>query len=239
MPAEQRDSFVFKQFRLHHHQSSMKVGTDAVLLGAWAPTPEQERVLDVGTGCGILALMLAQRGASHVDAIDPDQPSVEEARLNFANSPWKEKLHVHHIKLQDYRGIPGGYSLMICNPPYFRQHLTSEARRRATARHDFLLPPEDLALHAVRLGSDNSRICLIYKTRFFNDLLYAMAQGGWFLHRRQDVVGCPGGQITLTLSEWRRQPADVITMPVLKIRDDDGSWHPDYRNLTSAFYPHF
>lgn len=114
--------FRFKQFTIQQEDAAMKVGTDGVLLGAWASVPEPgSRVLDVGTGTGLIALMIAQRaGDVRVDALEIDASSASQANENFQNSPWKERLNCVHSSFQDYASqcdLP--YDLIICNPPFF------------------------------------------------------------------------------------------------------------------------
>ena len=128
--------FRFKQFTVWHDRCAMKVGTDGVLLGAWCPMAvdslqlivnsrkhKEFRVLDIGTGSGLIALMLAQRlmGIGHIDAIDIDTDAVAQAQDNFALSPWENMLHAHHSTLQDWQAE--GYDLIVSNPPYFQASL--------------------------------------------------------------------------------------------------------------------
>ena len=111
--------FRFKQFEVVNDRTAMKVGTDGVLLGAWCPVAEARRVLDVGTGCGVIALMVAQRNRQAlIEGIDIDQDSIAEARLNFANSPWNNRLTAIEGDFNDMDG-DARYDLIVSNPPYF------------------------------------------------------------------------------------------------------------------------
>ena len=114
--------FRFKQFTIEQEQTAMKVGTDGVLLGAWASVPEPgSRVLDVGTGTGLIALMIAQRTKNvEVDAVEIDPSSARQARENFQHSPWKDRLSCVHSSFQDYTAQnKSRYELIICNPPFY------------------------------------------------------------------------------------------------------------------------
>ncbi len=143
----------------------MRLGTDSVLLGAWVPLfPEDKRVLDVGTGTGVVALMIAQRlclqSNVSIDAIDIDLPSVEEAAHNFAISPWCGALRVMHTPLQDF--VPEDkYDLIVSNPPYFVDSLKAPSLRRSNTRHADSLPHTDLIASAFRLLKVGGRMVVI------------------------------------------------------------------------------
>lgn len=166
------DYFLFKQFRVKNVASAMKLGTDSVLLGAWAPIyGEERRILDIGTGTGVVALMIAQRAASLdgvlIDAIDIDLPSVEEASHNFSISPWGGALRAMHTPLQDYSAgfsiAPEGekYDLIVSNPPYFVDSLKAPSKRRSNTRHTDSLPHTDLIASAFSLLKRGGRMVVI------------------------------------------------------------------------------
>jgi len=126
-------SFQFKQFKVEHSNSSMKVGTDAVLLGAFIQSEKQEKILEVGTGCGVVALMMAQKG-NRVLAIDIHAPSVEEAQQNFSNSVFAPLLiadEIDFFKLQ----APVKFDRIVSNPPFFQNSLQAPDGARNAARH--------------------------------------------------------------------------------------------------------
>src|ERR1035437_5524411 len=113
-------SFHFKQFTIHQEKSAMKVGTDAVLLGAWTDIDEAETVLDIGTGTGIIALMIAQKSNALIDAIEIEKNSCEQATENVTETKWKDSITIINISLQDYiKQCNKQYDLIISNPPYF------------------------------------------------------------------------------------------------------------------------
>lgn len=171
--------FQFKQFYVAHDRCAMKVGTDGVLLGATAAAsplysatypenpdipdnPVPLRVLDIGTGTGLVALMIAQRYFSSpyfIDAIDIVPEAVEQARENFANSPWSAHLHAYQSSLQDWQSQP--YHLIVSNPPYFVDSLKNPDKNRETARHTDTLSYEDLIKHSKRLLAPDGVLQLI------------------------------------------------------------------------------
>lgn len=114
------DTFYFKQFKVEDGQSTMKVGTDAVLLGAAAGVENVEEILEIGTGCGVISLILAQRSNARIDAIDIDGDSVKQAEVNVMNSPWNDRITIIHRSLQQFtRQTERRYDLIISNPPFF------------------------------------------------------------------------------------------------------------------------
>lgn len=155
--------FRFKQFTVYHDRCAMKVGTDGCLLGAWTPLPSPTtspiRVLDVGTGSGLIALMLAQRlPDAIIDAIDIDPGAIEQATYNFSLSPWANRLHAHLCPLQEWQSSltptsqrNGLYDLIVSNPPYFANSLPNPDLQRNTARHTDTLSYNELFFCCAKL----------------------------------------------------------------------------------------
>ncbi len=154
------DYFDFKQFRIYQHKSAFRIGTDAVLLGAWADTSSAATILDIGTGTGLIALMIAQRTSSDIIAIEPDRQSYEQAIENVEISPWKNRIKIINARVQDYS--PGRrFDLLITNPPFFRQSMANRNERLAKARHDNDLSGTDLLKAVKRLIEPGGTFCLI------------------------------------------------------------------------------
>ena len=143
--------FRCKQFTVHHDQCAMKIGTDAILLGAWAAAVEPQRILDIGTGSGIIALMLAQRfPAANVTALEIDAAACDQARGNFAASLFCDRLTLTRSAVQDF--YPShNFDLIVCNPPYFDRNSKPSDSARTMARHSDSLPLIELAAAASRL----------------------------------------------------------------------------------------
>jgi tRNA1Val (adenine37-N6)-methyltransferase len=142
----------------------MKVGTDGVLLGAWSDAENAKRVLDIGTGTGLVALMIAQRNSEAVvDAIDIDADACEQAKGNAAASPWPDRVKVSHSSLEHFaESTKEKYDLVVCNPPYFIDSKKSEDARRRIARHADVLTPAALFNHGVSLLKDEGRMCVVF-----------------------------------------------------------------------------
>jgi len=140
----------------------MKVGIDGVLLGAWANVESCDSMLDIGTGTGLIALMLAQRSRATVDAIDIDGDGILQAKENVENSPWKDRIHAQKISLQELTTIcPKQYDLIVSNPPYFVNSTKTPLENRTAARHTDSLSHEELIQHAKLLLKPTGRLCII------------------------------------------------------------------------------
>ena len=145
--------FRCKQFTVHHDQCAMKIGTDAILLGAWAAAVEPKRILDIGTGSGIIALMLAQRfPAANVTAVEINSAACEQACYNFVAAPFSDRLTLARSAVQVFRPRDQ-YDLVVCNPPWFQRSFKSPDAARTMARHSDSLSLEELGTHASRLLS--------------------------------------------------------------------------------------
>jgi len=156
------NAFYFKQFHIHHDRSTMKVGTDGVLLGAWTSIHAAQHILDIGTGPGLIALMLAQRSEENVNihAIEVDLDAFQEAEENVNESPWKSKISIFHTSLQQYP-TSTKYDLIVSNPPYFVNSLKAPNQKRNLSRHADELPYAVIIDNCKRLLHPNGRLCLI------------------------------------------------------------------------------
>lgn len=152
--------FQFKHFSITQESTAMKVGTDGVLLGAWSKATEGN-VLDIGTGTGLIALMLAQRTKTAlIDAVEIDKVASKEAQENFNNSDWKDRLTISNQSLQNYQPNKK-YDLIISNPPFFIDATKAPENNRNTARHTDTLSFEELISSVERLLAENGIFSLI------------------------------------------------------------------------------
>lgn len=156
--------FHFKQFTIQQDRCAMKVGTDGALLGAWANVDEVNSVLDIGTGTGLLALMIAQRAPqAAIHAIEINEAAFFQARDNFQASPWKDRLTISHESLQAFitkKALPK-FDLILCNPPYFDHASPAKTTARTNARHSDSLPLETLIRSIKKLLLPNGNACLV------------------------------------------------------------------------------
>ena len=227
--------FRFKQFSVVNDRTAMKVGTDGVLLGAWCPVEGTRRVLDVGTGCGVIALMVAQRNPSAIiDAIDIDHDAIEEAKLNFENSPWSERLTAID---GDFNGIDveTHYDLIVSNPPYFTNGILPTGDARTTARHTGSLSYRQLIEGASRLLTGDGSLALITPTNAEQEIIEAATFASLPVRQVTRVipVDCAIAKRTLWLLSHRNLPYHEDT---LTIAHRDGTFTSEYIALTGAFY---
>ncbi len=156
------DFFEFKKFKIKQDKCAMKVGTDAVLLGSWVIPNGSTKILDIGTGTGVIALMLAQKTNALITAIDIDKDSTEQAKINVLESNYKNNVKVVHISFQDlFNSTEDKYSLIVTNPPYFVDSHKSSVENRSLARHNDSLSFEDLLSGVKKLLEPKGKFCLI------------------------------------------------------------------------------
>ena len=239
----------------------MKVGTDGVLLGCWSgydataagsPTIPHRyhyaRCLDIGTGSGLIALMLAQRFPDAlIDAIDIDKAAVEQAAENFAASPWSDRLHAYCAKLQEWSIVNSQfYSLIVSNPPYFQNSLKNPDKGRQTARHTDTLSFSELIHHSTRLLSENGILALILPAEAESEVCELAQAEGLSLTRITRVYSKeskPARRVLLAFGKSKSRNADISTSrntaPVedtLVLEDEKGGRSAAYRELTKDFY---
>ena len=157
--------FSFKKFIVFQDRCAMKVGVDGVMLGAWASVENTKTILDVGTGTGLIALMLAQRSSANIIGIDMDQNAVEQAIENVFHSPWRDRIKIINRSFQNFAdSTTTQFDLIVSNPPYFVNAIKAPDFARNSARHTDFLSHEDLIDNASKLLKPTGRICLILPT---------------------------------------------------------------------------
>ncbi len=233
--------FTFKQFHIDHSKCAMKVGTDGTLIGAWTSTPYTEcRILDIGTGTGLIAIMAAQRAAqAQVVGIDIDSDCIEQARENVAASPWSERISIIHSALQEFTSSKG-FDVIISNPPYFVDSLLSPDDKRSTARHATTLSFNDLCDGVERLLAQDGTFALILPPAEAERFL-SVARGRLFLTRRCDVWSTPESGVKRVMMELQKQPPKELPQIEKLTIEDSGpmGYSAEYRALTRDFYLKF
>ena len=234
--------FQFKQFYVRHDQCAMKVGTDGVLLGAWAgENTTYPRILDIGTGSGLIALMLAQRfERAQIIGIDIDIEASQQAHENFQASPWHTRLQVQHTALQDFSvNEEGLFDLIVSNPPFFQNSLKNPNYQRSTARHTDTLPHSVLLASVARLLKEDGRFCVILPTELTDSLLQTALQYGLHEQRRLEVYPTPQRPCKRILLDFGKKKS-VFPLQEKLIIEMEGrhNYSPEYRQLTSSFYLH-
>lgn len=231
------NSFSFQQFTIQHDRCAMKVGTDGVLLGAWANLSGAKRILDVGCGSGLIALMAAQRAPeSEVWGIDVDAPSVEQAVENVAASPFARRVH---LSLQDVCTFdsPQPFDHVLCNPPYYTEDTLPPDNARMRARHTAGLSLETLLAQVSCLVIEDGFFSLILPTTTADSFLTHTLSKGWYLSRIchvRTVMRKPPKRTLLTLS--RVCPSSPFSAEELVLQDPRGNRTAEYATLCADFY---
>lgn len=233
-------AFRFKQFAIEQDRCAMKVGTDGVLLGAWTPLRTTDcRLLDLGTGTGVIALMLAQRKAdAHITALDIDPECAAQARQNGDNSPWGGRLEVVCGSAQEFRPT-APFDLIVSNPPYFEKSLHSPDAGRTLARHTDSLSLEELLAAAERLLASDGRLAVVLPADRAAHFRMIASSRLWLL-RQLDLRTTPRRPVKRSLLLFARQePSAPPLFEELVIQTAPELFTPEYRHLTRDFYLKF
>lgn len=231
--------FQFKQFSVNQDQTAMKIGTDGVLLGAWTPIDNNPKsVLDIGTGTGIIALMLAQRcDAEQIDALEIDENAYEQAVENFEGSPWGNRLFCFHAGLDEFIDDPEDeYDLIVSNPPFFSEDYRSANEQRDLARFQEAMPFEELVEAADLLLSENGIFSVIIPFNEEDRFIELCAEVELFPIKVTRVKGTQNTKIVRSLLAFKRYELSVLTADELVIEISRHEYTPEYISLTKDFY---
>lgn len=215
----------------------MKVGTDGVLLGAWADTTGAQQILDIGTGTSLIALMLAQRTArAHIDAVEIDEDACIQARENVGRSPWSERVIVYNCSVQEYaRACPKRYELVVSNPPFFENASKARSPARTLARHSDRLRQVDILQVAEQLLDSCGRLAAIYppdEAKIFQEKAESF---GFYCNRKlcvKPTLDSPPKRILLELSKSKSQYQDIA----IAIESAKHIYTPEFIALIKDFY---
>ena len=228
--------FHFKHFSLFHHRSTMKVGTDAILLGRWVEVEPTDVVLDIGTGCGLLPLMLSQKGVKHVDAVDVDKASVEEAGVNFEASQWRDHLRAIHTDITEYQ-TDTRYDLVVSNPPFFNHYSKCDSVRKSRARHnDMGLSHDALCIAVCRLLKPDGRFALVLPAKESVAFLDIAQKHGLSLSKKLNIVPIEGEAPNRVNLELRLHQTAEIQENSFVIRGTDNRFTRQYFEFLKDFY---
>ena len=229
------DYFQFKQFTIRQEKCAMKVGTDGVLLGAWADVTQARRLLDIGTGTGLIAIMAAQRNPELIiDAIEIDPAAFEQAQENANNTPWRERIHIFQGKVQTFAPAYK-YDTIVCNPPFFINSTKNPAHNRTLARHCETLSHEDILQVSDHLLLPEGKLCVILPVNEAKQFLELAQNKKWFLNKLTTVYPTPDKapkRQLIELSKIKKHPVEnSITLEI-----ERHVLHESYANLTKDFY---
>lgn len=231
--------FKFKQFAVNQDRCAMKIGTDAVLLGAWCPIENNPKsILDIGAGTGILALMLAQRtNADQIDALEIDEEAYEQCVENFEGSPWADKLFCYHAGLDEFVDDPEDeYDLIISNPPFYSEDFKTENEQRDLARFQDAMPFEDLIEAADLLLSEDGLFAVVIPYKEEDRFIELCAEYELYPVKATRVKGSHKTPIVRSLLAFKRFELSVLTAEELVVEINRHEYTDDYINLTQDFY---
>ena len=235
------DYFQFQQFRIEQSQCAMKVSTDACLLGASADLAHATRLLDIGTGTGLLALMAAQRHpAVEIEAVEIDKAAAAQAAANVAASPWAARIRMHALSLAEYAATrPAPFSHLVCNPPFFRQSLRSPDAARSTARHEAAdtLSFEALVAFAAEFLQAKGLLTVLLPPPEMRAFEQIVAGAGLHPATRLVLRHRPGSRPLRHITGFRREaPAVRETEMTIRTAEDEQEYSAEFRARLAGFY---
>ena len=240
--------FRFKQFAVAQEGVAMRINTDGVLLGAWVSLPQQTfapKILDIGTGSGVIALMLAQRLCVSkvpqdfwVDALEPHLSSAQTAQKNFTNAPWSSQMRLFNHTLQDYidHSKRAEYHLIVSNPPYFEDSLRPPESDRQWVRHADSLPYVDLVKGVAALLNPTGHFGVILPAAQQNRMVELSLQKGLFLRRKTLLYTLPERAPKRALMEFVKKEEPLQCNSLTLYKADGKSYTSEYKSLTADFY---
>jgi tRNA1Val (adenine37-N6)-methyltransferase len=236
-----KEVFQFKEFEVMHSKSAMKIGTDAVLLGAWAEVNETvNSILDIGAGTGILSLQLAQRSfAETIDAVEIDPDAFEECVENFENSPWGDRLYCYHASFSEfYSEIEETYDLIIANPPFYSELPNFEVQNtsREKARFQEHLSFEDLLKGVSKMLSSKGSFNVILPFSEQEKFISIAETFQLYPSSILNVRGQPTSPIKRTLLQFRRNKTKTYLTEELMIEYSRHEYTEEYKDLVKDFY---
>lgn len=233
--------FHFKEFTIHQDKTSMKVGTDAVLLGSWVSLDNfPDKILDIGSGTGIISLMLAQRcDAETIDAIEIDENAYEQSVENFEKSDWADRLYCYHCSFEEFvdeiSSEEETYDLIVSNPPFYTENAETSSKSRTKARFTSALSFEDLVLGVSKILATEGFFLVIIPFKEEENFVKLANKNNLFLNKVCRVQGNPTSEVKRSLLSFSFQKMDV-TESYLIIETERHQYTEDYINLTKDFY---
>ena len=234
-------SFQFKQFRIIQERSAMKVGMDGVLVGAWADPSTAERILDIGTGTGLIALMMAQKSnLAQIDAIEVDPEAFNEAVLNCQQSSWNNRIKLELCSFQEFlERTNQEYDLIVSNPPFFSNGLKAPLENRAQARHSDSLPLDVLISGATGILNENGRISVVLPIESLQEIENLVQLNGLFISRLCRIKPNPIKPAFRILIELTNSECAIQESELMIEFEKHHDYTPEYKELTKDFYLKF
>ena len=233
--------FQFKQFCIIQERSAMKVGMDGVLLGAWTDASKAKRILDIGTGTGLIALMMAQKNATaQIDAIEIHRDACEEAAFNIKQSQWSSRIRIQEISFQHFlQANTNKYDLIVSNPPFFTNGVKAPDENRSQARHSDALPLDVLISGAARLLQEKGRMVLVLPVETLPEVEKVALFNELFISRLCRVKPSPIKPDFRILVELSNSSCVTLEENLMIEFEKHHDYTPAYKLLTKDFYLKF
>ncbi len=235
--------FQFKQFTIQQEKSAMKVTTDACLFGAVVAIQIKnsklkiKSVLDIGTGTGLLSLMLAQEVDAHIDAVEIDEAAFMQAKENASNSPWKERINIFNTDVKNYQ--PGKkYDFIIVNPPFFEADLKSGDKKKNAAKHDTALTLEKLLKAVDDNLPDEGNVAVLlpwHRIKYFEEEALSI---NFHLHKKIFIKQTPQHNYFRGILFFSRTKTELLQSEII-IKNEEGIYTPEFTALLKDYYLHF
>lgn len=233
-------SFQFKQFSIDDSNCAMKIGTDGCLLGAWAEVTDSNSVLDIGTGSGIIALMLAQRSKAMIDAVEIDHEAYKQAMKNFHESHWRTRLNAIHSSIQEYvKSCTKKYDLIVSCPPYFLNSLKAPDKKRRLARHADSLTFEELITGSLRLLKPEGKFCTIIPAKSMQKIYDIALIEGYHFVKITEVEPKVDATPVRVLLQMQQNKIPCIKNKISILDSAGKNYTSGYIELTKVFYINF
>jgi len=215
----------------------MKVGTDGVLLGAWVNVERSNRILDVGAGTGLIALMLAQRSEAQIVSIEIEKNAALEAEQNVKDSPWQKRVEVHNISFQEYADANKElFDLIVSNPPFFENSLPNRLYEKSLARHNHALPSRDFLRGTKRILRNDGTLAVILPVIPANDFIELAKEYDLYLKRITEVKPRENREANRCLMEFSNSKIGTVKNTLCIFEDNETGFSDEYRKLTGDFY---
>lgn len=229
--------FQFKQFKVNQDQCGMKVTTDGCFFGAVIEPVAEGRILDIGTGTGLLSLMLAQRSTTHIEAIEIDDGAYHQAQANFSTSPWKDRLRVHHSPLQEF-STQVYYDQLVCNPPFFANSQQGKSNSKNLALHASTLSMDELLQYGRDLLKTTGSFWIMYPEEEMNQLLEKSSAHGFFLSKEILVRNTEEGAIFRKIVKLTKAKPEQTERESYFIRSALGDYSEAFNDYLKPYYLH-